>query len=98
MQVETHNNKTKTSPRKFLYLEIDVEMQIIDTIKVIQISYIEFIHVKRNQDNNKIFDNLTWLLKINIYCDQLETKALDTHKAILEHILLLSASIIQLKL
>ena len=45
-RIETHDDKQKPSPRQFLYSEIDVEMQIIDTIKTLMIQTIEFIHVK----------------------------------------------------
>ena len=78
--IETHKDKQKPSPRQFLYSGIDVEMQIIDTLKTLVIQTIEFIHVKGHQDNTENIEELEWPVTMNIYCDQLATKALEKHK------------------
>ena len=69
LRIETHDIKQKPSPRQFLYSEIDIEMQIIDTIKAIKMREIQFTHVLGHQDNNTPFDELPWPVKMNVYCD-----------------------------
>lgn len=59
---------------------------------------VEFIHVKRHQDNTNNIDELEWPVKMNIFCDQLATKAMEKHNETLEIVPMLPASIIQLKI
>ena len=53
-------------------------MQIIDTLTIMNATACEFSHVKGHQDDDIPFESLSWPAKMNVYCDQLATKELDS--------------------
>ena len=95
LKARKNDNK---SPRRFLTAEIDIEMQIIDTMQQLQMEICEIIHVPGHQDEKETFENLTWESKMNVYCDQLATKELIQIKQPSRHIPMLPASRITLKI
>lgn len=87
-----------TNLQQVLYLEVGTEIQIIYTINSLNAIETKFHHMKGHQDDNANFDDIPWLVKLNVHCDQLVTEALATHSEILEHVPFLLASTISLNI
>jgi hypothetical protein len=67
-------------PRHYLQSDIDVEMQILDTLRLLALT-LTYIHVKGHQDTNTAPGPKTPLSRqatLNIECDRLATTALKT--------------------
>jgi hypothetical protein len=64
-------------PRKFLSSEIDLEMQIVDTLQLLD-TEVSFSHVKGHQDDSIDPTELPWQAQLNIRCDTLATETLAT--------------------
>jgi hypothetical protein len=64
-------------PRKFLSSEIDIEMQIIDTLHLLDTD-VSFSHVKGHQDDSIDPTELPWHAQLNIRCDAIATETLTT--------------------
>jgi hypothetical protein len=66
-------------PRNFLRSDMDLEMQILDTIRLLGISF-NYTHVKGHQDSTikcpALTASLTRQAELNIECDHLATSAL----------------------
>ena len=82
-RIENTQTKHNPSARKYLFSEIDIEMQITDTLSQLNATVCNFKHVKGHQEDTTPFDQLSWSAKLNIYCDQLATRVLcEQHKPI----------------
>ena len=57
--------------------EIDVEMQIIQTIQNLAPKQHTLEHVKGHQDDQISIEKLPWKAKLNVYCDFIATKELN---------------------
>lgn len=66
--------------RQFLYSEMDVQMQIMDTIELFNNDHVELSHVKGHQDAVRDLEDLQWKEKLNIFSDQLATEAMNDLK------------------
>ena len=64
-------------PRKFLSSEIDIEMQIVDTLHLLDTD-VSFSHVKGHQDDSIDPTELPWHAQLNIRCDAIATATLTT--------------------
>jgi hypothetical protein len=64
-------------PRKFLSSEIDIEMQIVDTLNLLD-TEVTFSHVKGHQDDSSDPTELPWQAQLNIRCDSIATDTLAT--------------------
>jgi hypothetical protein len=64
-------------PRKFLSSEIDLEMQIVDTLNLLNTA-VTFSHVKGHQDDSIDPEDLPWHAQLNIRCDTIATETLAT--------------------
>lgn len=95
-RIYNSQKKTNNSPRQFLFSKIDVEMQIIDTLTIMNTTACKFAHVKGHQDDNIPFKNLSWPAKMNVYCDQLATKELNSISTPSGEVSLLPASRVML--
>ena len=62
-------------PRKFLSSEIDLEMQIVDTLNQLDTD-VSFSHVKGHQDGSIDPTDLPWQAQLNIRCDTIATETL----------------------
>jgi hypothetical protein len=68
------------NPHDFLKADYDVQMQIMQTIRLLDIE-IPSIHVKGHQDDNKSpIENLSYESQLNIKADALATKAWEQNK------------------
>ena len=79
------NTQTKHNPSacKYLFSEMDIKMQITDTLHQLNAKLCNFKHVKGYQEDTMPFNKLSWSAKLNIYCDQLATRVLcERHKPI----------------
>ena len=93
------NDRKQTPPwsaRAFMKSEIDLEMQIIQTLKLLSPKKHTLEHVKGHQDANISIDNLTWKAKLNVYCDHLATRELQNISTPLTRVNLLPASRLKL--
>lgn len=97
-RIKQARNNENRSPRRFLNAEIDIEMQIMDTMQQLQMTECEMIHVTWHQDDDKQFENLTWESKMNVYCDQLATDEINKITLPSWYIPMLPASRITLKI
>jgi hypothetical protein len=64
-------------PRKFLSLEMDIEMQIVDTLNLLD-TEVSFSHFKGHQDDSTDPTKLLWQAQLNIRCDVIATETLAT--------------------
>jgi hypothetical protein len=64
-------------PRKFLSSEIDLEMQIVDTLGLLNCE-VSFSHVQGHQDDSTDSTELPWHAQLNIRCDTIATETLAT--------------------
>jgi hypothetical protein len=64
-------------PRKFLSSEIDIEMQIMDTLHLLDTD-VSFSHVKGHQDDSINPSDLPWHAQLNICCNAIATETLTT--------------------
>jgi hypothetical protein len=64
-------------PRKFLSSEIDLEMQIVDTLRLLE-SDTSFSHVKGHQDDSVDPTELPWHTQLNIRYNTIATETLAT--------------------
>ena len=65
----------KPSPRRCLYSEVDVELQILDTLQQLKLQP-SFIHVKSHPDPTIPVEKLPWRSQLNVRCDTLATQKL----------------------
>ena len=61
--------------------EMDLEMQILHTLKKLSPISHELQHVKGHQDRTKKLEDLTWKEKLNVYCNHMATKELKKYKS-----------------
>ena len=66
-------------PRKFLSSEIDIEMQIVDTLHLLDTD-VSFFHVKGHQDTTKNKTPLVWEAHLNVRADIIATNYLKGHR------------------
>ena len=80
IRVNQIKDKTEIRPRRGMLSESDVELQIRDTLQILQ-SDATLHHVLGHQDNNKDNNELSWPAQLNIQCDTLATDKIKTLKA-----------------
>ena len=70
------------SPIRYLFSEIDVELQILDTIEMINMELFKLQHVHGHQDTKEdcTIQQLPWESQLNIYCNQLATREISNMK------------------
>jgi hypothetical protein len=64
-RIDTALSTKYLKPRKFLSSEIDIEMQIVDTLSLLDAD-VSFSHVKGHQDDSIESTELTWHAQLNI--------------------------------
>jgi len=84
------------SDRAYMKSEIDVEMQIIQTIQNLAPKQHMLEYVKGHEDNQISIEKLPWKAKLNVYCDFIATKELNKIRRQQNTIQLLPASHIKL--
>ena len=77
IRVKQIKDFTHILPRRGMLSESDVELQIRDTLQLLQTD-IELQHVLGHQDTNKEIRELSWPAQLNIQCDILATNKLRT--------------------
>ena len=98
IQINKAKAKLNPSPRQYLIAEIDVEMQILDTLQIFNIEVCEIIHVLGHQYAKEKQELLAWDSQINIYCDNLATKKIKSITTPSCHVPMLPTSKIALKI
>jgi hypothetical protein len=79
-------------PRRFLFSEVDVEMQILTAVDVIS-SPVVFEHVKGHQQDTKNPDQpLSWEAKLNQRCDEIAMGHLEAATSSIPTVTFLPAS------
>jgi hypothetical protein len=73
-RVEKARSAKYIQPRRFLYSEADLEMQILDTLQLLQSTFgLEHILGHQDQDPD---EPLTWKATLNVHCDAIATAQL----------------------
>jgi hypothetical protein len=67
----------RTVPRRFLYSEADVEMQILASLQALM-APVAFEHVEGHKDKRYPDEPLSWAAQLNQHCDEITTKHLDS--------------------
>jgi hypothetical protein len=80
LRLEASRKLSRTLPRRYLYSEVDVEMQIRMAIQALGgIVYLE--HVEGHQDTKYPDKPLPWAAKLNMHCDEIATLHLENAAA-----------------
>jgi hypothetical protein len=74
-RLETSSNAKYIKPRRFLFSEADLEMQILDTLQTLDTD-VTLCHVKGHQDDTIPTAELPWPAQLNIRCDALASTEL----------------------
>ena len=84
------------SARDYMKSEIDLQMQILQTLQSLLPKNHILKHVKGHQDNETQLEQISWKAKLNVYCDFIATRELQVIQHQRTSIPLLPASKIKL--
>jgi hypothetical protein len=76
LRLEASRKLKRVIPRRFLFSEIDVEMQILEVLRALE-SPVTFKHVEGHQDTKYPERPLSWAAQLNMRCDEIATDQLD---------------------
>jgi hypothetical protein len=74
-RINTSRHSKYLKPRRFLFSEADLEMQILDTLALLS-TKVTLRHVKGHQDDTVPTAELPWPAQLNIHCDALASAEL----------------------
>jgi hypothetical protein len=74
-RIDTSRHSKYLKPRRFLFSEADLEMQILDTLALLATT-VTLCHVKGHQDETVPTAELPWPAQLNIHCDSLASAEL----------------------
>jgi hypothetical protein len=75
-RIAASSSLKRSIPRRFLFSEADVEMQILASLQVLVVS-VAFEHVEGHQDTKYPDEPLSWATQLNQRCDEIATAHLD---------------------
>jgi hypothetical protein len=90
-RIEKSRTLRRMTPRRFLYSEVDVEMQILDAIDALGTA-VCFEHVEGHQDTKYPDRPLPWEAQLNQRCDEIVTDHLESATRVLPAVDFLPAS------
>jgi hypothetical protein len=90
-KIEASRKLKRTIPRRYLFSEVDVEMQILASIQSLA-SFVELEHVEGHQDTKYPGRPLPWEAQLNQHCDEIATAHLEAGNAPLPTVPFLPAS------
>jgi hypothetical protein len=90
-RIEASRRLSRTIPHRFLFSEVDVEMQIISVLQAISTKVL-LDHVEGHQDTKYPDEPLSWAAQLNMRCDEIATLHLETATTPLPTVTYLPAS------
>jgi hypothetical protein len=76
-RIEASRRLSRILPRRFLFSEVDVKMQIISAVQAIGTKVL-LEHVEGHQDTKYPHEPLSWAAQLNMRCDEIATLHLET--------------------
>jgi hypothetical protein len=97
LQLEASRKLNRSLPRRFLYLEVDIEMQILMAIQALG-GPVYMEHVEGHQDTKYPDKPLPWAATLNMRCDEIATLHLEAAVALIPSVAFLPASKVSLSI
>jgi hypothetical protein len=91
-RIAASQSLTRTIPRRFLFLEVDVEMQILAAVTAVGSDHVAYEHVEGHQDIKYPGLPLSWPATLNQRCDEIASLHLDSATSSIPSVTFLPAS------